>query len=84
MVCAQVMGNHVAATVGGMNGQFELNVFKPLMIANLLHSVRILSDGMNSFRSHLVEGLEANESRINSLLHERYVHPLPLAFGGKF
>jgi fumarate hydratase class II len=73
MVCAQVMGNHVAATVGGMNGQFELNVFKPLMIANLLHSVRILSDGMNSFRSHLVEGLEANESRINSLLHERYV-----------
>ncbi|KAJ5969150.1 hypothetical protein N7501_005398 [Penicillium viridicatum] len=70
MVCAQVMGNHVAATIGGMNGQFELNVFKPVMIANLLHSVRILSDGMNSFRSHLVEGLEANESRINSLLNE--------------
>ncbi|KAF7717894.1 Fumarate hydratase [Penicillium ucsense] len=70
MVCAQVMGNHVAATIGGMNGQFELNVFKPVMIRNLLHSVRILSDGMDSFRVHLVEGLEANEDRINSLLHE--------------
>ncbi|KAJ5166167.1 Fumarate hydratase [Penicillium canariense] len=70
MVCAQVMGNHVAATVGGMNGQFELNVFKPVMIRNLLHSVRILSDGMDSFRLHLVDGLEANEARINSLLHE--------------
>lgn len=73
MVCSQVMGNHVAATVGGMNGQFELNVFKPLMIRNLLHSVRILSDGMNSFEKHLVEGLEANEPRIQALLHERYV-----------
>ncbi|EAW08858.1 class II fumarate hydratase [Aspergillus clavatus NRRL 1] len=70
MVCSQVMGNHVAATVGGMNGQFELNVFKPLMIRNLLHSVRILADGMNSFEKHLVEGLEANEPRINALLHE--------------
>lgn len=70
MICSQVMGNHVAATVGGMNGQFELNVFKPLMIRNLLHSVRILSDGMKSFEKHLVEGLEANEPRINTLLHE--------------
>ncbi|OQD75689.1 hypothetical protein PENDEC_c006G03653 [Penicillium decumbens] len=70
MVCAQVMGNHVAATIGGMNGQFELNVFKPVMIRNLLHSVRILSDGMDSFRVHLVDGLEANEARISSLLHE--------------
>jgi fumarate hydratase class II len=76
MVCSQVMGNHVAATVGGMNGQFELNVFKPLMIRNLLHSVRILSDGMKSFEKHLVEGLEANEPRINTLLHERYVYNL--------
>ncbi|KAL3249372.1 hypothetical protein ABHI18_011632 [Aspergillus niger] len=70
MVCSQVMGNHVAATVGGMNGQFELNVFKPLMIRNLLHSVRILADGMASFEKNLVHGLEANEPRINSLLHE--------------
>ncbi|PYH45364.1 fumarate hydratase [Aspergillus saccharolyticus JOP 1030-1] len=70
MVCSQVMGNHVAATIGGMNGQFELNVFKPLMISNLLHSVRILADGMKSFEKNLVHGLEANEPRINSLLHE--------------
>ncbi|KAL4956257.1 L-Aspartase-like protein [Aspergillus filifer] len=70
MVCSQVMGNHVAATIGGMNGQFELNVFKPLMIRNLLHSVRILADGMKSFEKNLVVGLEANEPRINSLLHE--------------
>ncbi|KAB8231885.1 fumarase fum1 [Aspergillus alliaceus] len=70
MICAQVMGNHVAATVGGMNGQFELNVFKPVMIRNLLHSSRILSDGMKSFEKNLVHGLEANEPRINSLLHE--------------
>ncbi|KAL4944098.1 hypothetical protein BDV06DRAFT_188086 [Aspergillus oleicola] len=70
MVCSQVMGNHVAATIGGMNGQFELNVFKPLMIRNLLHSVRILADGMKSFEKNLVLGLEANEPRINSLLHE--------------
>jgi fumarate hydratase class II len=44
------------------------------MIRNLLHSVRILSDGMKSFEKHLVEGLEANEPRINTLLHERYVY----------
>ncbi|KAE8349015.1 L-Aspartase-like protein [Aspergillus coremiiformis] len=70
MICSQVMGNHVAATVGGMNGQFELNVFKPVMIRNLLHSSRILSDGMKSFEKNLVHGLEANEPRINTLLHE--------------
>ncbi|KAL4772649.1 L-Aspartase-like protein [Aspergillus nidulans var. acristatus] len=70
MVCSQVMGNHVAATIGGMNGQFELNVFKPLMIRNLLHSVRILADGMKSFEKNLVVGLEANEPRISTLLHE--------------
>ncbi|KAI1913623.1 fumarase fum1 [Ophidiomyces ophidiicola] len=70
MICSQVMGNHVAATVGGMNGQFELNVFKPLMIRNLLHSIRILGDGMKSFEKNLVAGLEADEKRIGSLLHE--------------
>lgn len=70
MVCAQVMGNHVATTIGGMNGQFELNVFKPLMIRNLLHSIRILSDGMASFEKNLVHGLAADEKRINALLHE--------------
>jgi fumarate hydratase class II len=70
MVCAQVIGNHVASTIGGMNGQFELNVFKPLMIRNLLHSVRILSDGMRSFEEHLVVGLQANEEKISSILKE--------------
>ena len=71
MVCAQVMGNHQAVSIGGMNGQFELNVFKPVMIRNLLHSVRILSDGMRSFEEHLVEGIKADEKRISTLLHER-------------
>lgn len=71
MVCAQVMGNHTAVTVGGMNGQFELNVFKPVIIRNVLHSIRILSDAMRSFERNLVEGLKADEKRIGSLLHER-------------
>ena len=71
MVCAQVMGNHTAVTVGGMNGQFELNVFKPVIIRNVLHSIRILSDAMKSFEKNLVEGLKADEKRIGSLLHER-------------
>lgn len=70
MVCAQVMGNHVATTIGGMNGQFELNVYKPLMIRNLLHSVRILSDGMRSFEEKLVVGLQANEEKIASIMKE--------------
>ncbi|KAL9948722.1 fumarase fum1 [Verticillium nonalfalfae] len=70
MVCAQVMGNHVATTIGGMNGQFELNVYKPLVIRNLLHSVRILSDGMRSFEKNLVVGLAANEQKIASIMQE--------------
>ncbi|KAI9682516.1 MAG: fumarase fum1 [Trizodia sp. TS-e1964] len=70
MVCAQVMGNHTAVTVAGMSGQFELNVFKPVLIRNLLHSIRILSDSMRSFERHLVVGIKADEKRINSLLHE--------------
>lgn len=70
MVCAQVMGNNVATTIGGMNGQFELNVYKPLMIRNLLHSSRLLADGMRSFEKNLVTGLRANEDRIGSIMHE--------------
>ncbi|RKF58446.1 Fumarate hydratase, mitochondrial [Golovinomyces cichoracearum] len=70
MVCAQVMGNHAATSIGGMNGQFELNVFKPLIIRNLLHSVRILADGMRSFERNLVVGLKANEEKIASILRE--------------
>ena len=75
MVSAQVMGNHTAITVAGMNGQFELNVFKPVLIRNLLHSIRILGDGMQSFEKNLMEGLQADEKRIASLLHERYMCP---------
>ncbi|TKA24439.1 Fumarate hydratase, mitochondrial [Friedmanniomyces endolithicus] len=56
--------------VRGFAGNFELNVFKPVMISNLLHSCRLLTDGMTSFRLHLVEGLEADEKRIGALLGE--------------
>ncbi|GMH33800.1 hypothetical protein BSKO_01634 [Bryopsis sp. KO-2023] len=68
MVCAQVMGNNVAISVGGSNGHFELNVFKPMMIASLLHSIRILGDGINSFTDNCVDGLKANTSRIQTLM----------------
>merc|ERR1712093_463683 len=70
MVCAQVIGNHTATTIGGMNGQFELNVFKPLVIRNPLHSIRILTDGMKSFEKNLVVGLQANEDKISNIMKE--------------
>ncbi|BAO42339.1 fumarate hydratase [Kluyveromyces marxianus DMKU3-1042] len=69
-VCVQVMGNHAAITFAGASGQFELNVFKPVMISNLLSSIRLLGDASNSFRIHCVEGIQANEDRISKLLHE--------------
>jgi fumarate hydratase class II len=53
-----------------MNGQFELNVYKPLMIRNLLHSSRILADGMRSFEENLIQGLQANEEKIASIMKE--------------
>ncbi len=68
MVCAQVMGNDVAISVGGMSGQFELNVFKPMMIANLLHSAQLLGDACVSFEKHCVAGIEPNKKRIKELL----------------
>jgi fumarate hydratase class II len=70
MICAQVFGNNVATTFAGSQGNFELNVFKPVMIRNLLHSTRLLADGMRSFEKNLVEGLEADEKRIASILKE--------------
>ena len=70
MLCTQVFGNQAAVTFAGSQGNFELNVFKPVMIRNLLHSCRLLSDGMTSFREHLVEGLEADEKKIAALLKE--------------
>ena len=72
MVCAQVIGNHAAATVGGLSGQFELNVFKPLIVRNVLHSARLLTDAMASFQKHLLEGIKADEQRISTLLNQRY------------
>ena len=68
MVCCQVMGNHTAITIGGSQGHFELNVFKPLMIHNLLHSVRILSDSMRAFRDKCVEGIVPNRDVIKNHL----------------
>jgi len=70
MVCAQVMGNNIAITVAGSQGQFELNVFKPVLIKNLLHSITLLADGMTSFKDNCVVGIQANEDRIEKLLHE--------------
>jgi fumarate hydratase, class II len=69
MVCAQVIGNDAAITVGGMQGHFELNVFKPVMAANFLHSAQLLGDAAVSFTEHLVVGIEPNHSRIKELLN---------------
>jgi fumarate hydratase class II len=70
MVCAQVMGNDVAVTVAGSQGNFELNVFKPVIIHNVLESVRLLGDACDSFRTHCIDGLELNRERVESLMRE--------------
>jgi fumarate hydratase class II len=63
------MGNHVAVSIGGSNGHFELNVFKPLIIRNVLHSVSLLSDACSSFEKNCVVGIKANKERIAYLLN---------------
>ncbi|MEP2990364.1 MAG: class II fumarate hydratase [Parasphingorhabdus sp.] len=68
MVAAQMIGNHQAVTVGGMQGHLELNVFKPMIAANVLRSVEIASIGMSNFAERCVEGLEANKQRITELV----------------
>ena len=68
MVCCQVMGNNTAITVGGSQGNFELNVYKPMMIHNLLHSIRLLTDACRSMRENCVEGLEPVKENIASHL----------------
>ncbi|MFQ5955349.1 MAG: class II fumarate hydratase [Kiloniellales bacterium] len=68
MVCAQVMGNHVTITVAGSSGHFELNVFKPVMIYNLLQSIRLITDACVSFTDNCVAGIEANAERIRELV----------------
>ena len=70
MVAAQVMGNHVAVTVGGSNGHFELNVFKPMIVKNVLQSARLLGDAAVAFTDNCIDGIIANRERINKLLHE--------------
>lgn len=69
MVCAQVMGNDVAITVGGTQGHYELNVFKPLMAANFLQSARLLGDACRSFEEHCAAGIEPNYKRIDELVN---------------
>ncbi|MBO6561046.1 MAG: class II fumarate hydratase [Nisaea sp.] len=69
-VAAQVIGNHVTITTAGATGHFELNVFKPVMIYNLLQSIRLLADGTRSFTENCVTGIEANEDRIRQLMEQ--------------
>jgi fumarate hydratase class II len=64
MLCCQVFGNDVAINIGGASGNFELNVFKPLIIHNFMQSVRLLADGMKSFEEHCVRGITPNRERI--------------------
>ncbi|MBK9784552.1 MAG: class II fumarate hydratase [Betaproteobacteria bacterium] len=68
MLCCQVMGNDVAISIGGAAGNFELNVFKPLIAHNFLQSLRLLADGMQSFERHCVQGISANRERISDLM----------------
>ncbi len=80
MVCCQVIGNDAAITAGGFQGHFELNVFKPLIIHNLLHSILLLADACRSFTDHCVVGIVANEKTIaahvsNSLMLVTALNP---------
>jgi len=68
MLCAQVMGNDVAINIGGASGNFELNVFRPMVAHNFLQSVRLLADGMRSFNDHCAVGIEPNRERIAELV----------------
>lgn len=70
MICAQVIGNHTTISIAGSNGHFELNTFKPVIIYNLLQSIRLLSDGCLSFTQRCVVGVTANEARITQLRDE--------------
>ena len=68
MVCAQVIGNDVAVTVGGLNGHYELNVFKPVMASNTLESAQLLGDACVSFNDNCAIGIEPNHERIKYLV----------------
>ncbi|MEM5402286.1 class II fumarate hydratase [Paraburkholderia unamae] len=70
MLCCQVFGNDVAVNMGGASGNFELNVFRPMIAHNVLQSIRMLADGALSFNDHCAVGIEPNRSRIDTLLNE--------------
>jgi fumarate hydratase class II len=70
MVCSQVMGNHVTVSIAGSNGHFELNVFKPVIIYNVLQSLTLLADAVHSFTDKCIVDIAANTERIDKLLHE--------------
>jgi fumarate hydratase class II len=70
MLCCQVFGNDVAITVGGASGNFELNVYKPMIAHNFLQSARLLADGMRSFDEHCARGIEPNRARIGQLMEQ--------------
>ena len=70
MACAQVMGNDVAVGIGGASGNFELNVFRPMIAHNVCQSIRLLTDGMRSFDEHCASGIEPNHARITELLEQ--------------
>ena len=69
MVCSQVIGNHVAVTIGGSNGHFELNVFRPMIAQNIIQSINLISDSVDSFVVHCVVGITANKKRIKEFLN---------------
>jgi len=69
MVCCQVIGNHAAVTAGGMNGHFELNVYKPMMVSNVLRSAQLLGNACEAFVDNCVDGITANREQIDKLLN---------------
>jgi fumarate hydratase class II len=70
MVCVQVMGNDVAVGLAGSQGNFELNVYKPVIVHNVLESIRLIADACDSFRERCVDGLELNEKRVGELMNQ--------------
>jgi len=70
MVCAQVMGNHTTVTIAGSQGHLELNVYKPVIIANVLRSIRLLADAAKSFAENCIAGLEVNRTTVQRYVEE--------------
>lgn len=70
MVCAQVVGNHTAVSVGGMQGHLQLNVFKPLIVSNVLRSIRLLTDALLGFEEHALKGLDINKAQVQKYVEQ--------------